>query len=203
MINIVGVSKSFGEHKVLCDVNMHFEDGKIYCLMGESGIGKTTLLKIIMGLEKPDEGHIELCPDCPRITSNHAGSGTIAAVFQEDRLITDRSPVDNVYLVTKGQARFSSRNEITDALKEILPAECLCKNVSDLSGGMKRRVALARAMLSCGGTVLLDEPFTGLDDEARATAIEFIKRYKNGRTTIVVTHEKNDAALLGADIVTL
>jgi NitT/TauT family transport system ATP-binding protein len=166
---------------------MTFEDGRIYCLMGESGVGKTTLLRIIMGLETADEGEVRL-------------SGDIAAVFQEDRLLPDRTPIDNVYFVTKGQKQYSDKSEIREAMSTLLPGECLNKRTDELSGGMKRRTALSRAMLSDRKILLLDEPFTGLDAEARAQASEFIKKHQNGRTVVVVTHEKGDAERLGANI---
>jgi NitT/TauT family transport system ATP-binding protein len=187
MIEVVGVSKSFGEHEVLKNVNMTFEDGRIYCLMGESGVGKTTLLRIIMGLETADEGEVRF-------------SGDVAAVFQEDRLLPDRTPIDNVHFVTKGQKQYSQVSEIKEAMSMLLPEECLNKRTDELSGGMKRRVALSRAMLSDRKILLLDEPFTGLDGEARVQAIEFIKKHQNLRTVIVVTHEKGDAEKLGANI---
>jgi NitT/TauT family transport system ATP-binding protein len=187
MIEVVGISKSFGEHGVLKNVNMTFEDGRIYCLMGESGVGKTTLLRIIMGLEKADAGEVRFL-------------GDIAVVFQEDRLLPDRTPIDNVYFVTKGQKQYSDKFKIREAMSELLPQECLSKRTDELSGGMKRRVALSRAMLSDRKILLLDEPFTGLDEEARAQAAEFIKNHQSGRTVVVVTHEKGDAERLGANI---
>jgi NitT/TauT family transport system ATP-binding protein len=206
MIEVVGVFKSFGEHEVLKNVNMTFEDGRIYCLMGESGVGKTTLLRIIMGLEAADEGEVrfngKMC-DCQfgrEASENAKISRDIAVVFQEDRLLPDRTPIDNVYFVTKGQKQYSAKPEIKEAMSAFLPTECLSKRTDELSGGMKRRVALARAMLSDKKILLLDEPFTGLDEEARAQAAEFIKKHQSGRTVVVVTHEKGDAERLGANI---
>ena len=187
MIDVIGVSKSYAGQKILDDINVRFEDGRIYCLMGKSGIGKTTFLRMIMGLEKPDSGSIMVDSD-------------ITAMFQEDRLIMDRTPVDNVYFVTKGHGKYSDRKLIAKALSEILPKYCLDKPVSQLSGGMKRRTALARAMLSDRNIVVLDEPFTGLDGEARRDAIQFILDYQSDRTVILVTHDKRDADMLNAGI---
>ncbi len=187
MIDVVGISKSYAGKTILDDIDVRFEDGRIYCLMGKSGIGKTTFLRMIMGLEKPDSGSITVDSD-------------IAAMFQEDRLIMDRTPVDNVYFVTKGHGRYSDRKLIAKALSEILPLDCLDKPVSQLSGGMKRRVALARAMLSDRRIVVLDEPFTGLDAEAHGTAIKFILDYQADRTVILVTHDRQDADMLNAGI---
>jgi NitT/TauT family transport system ATP-binding protein len=203
MIEVVGVSKSFGEHEVLKNVNMTFEDGRIYCLMGESGVGKTTLLRVIMGLETADDGEVQFSGNVcegSSVGDTSAKNRDIAVVFQEDRLLPDRTPIDNVYFVTKGQKQYSDKFKIREAMSELLPKECLSKRTDELSGGMKRRVALARAMLSDRKILLLDEPFTGLDEEARAQAAEFIKNHQSGRTVVVVTHEKGDAERLGANI---
>ena len=188
-IIITDLCKTFDNNEVLKNVNITLKDNSIYCLMGASGIGKTTLLRIIMGLEHADSGSI-----------SGINNKSISCMFQEDRLIMDRTPVDNVYFVTKGHGKYSDRKLIAKALSEILPKYCLDKPVSQLSGGMKRRTALARAMLSDRNIVVLDEPFTGLDGEARRDAIQFILNYQSGRTVILVTHDKRDADMLNAGI---
>ena len=186
MIRVDNVSKSYGDKLVLNDVSCEFEDGKIYCIMGESGVGKTTLLRLIMGLEKPDEGYI-------------SSSKQFAAAFQEDRLLEDRDAVDNVMFVMKnGGSKMRERTE--QYLSELLPEDRLHIHVDSLSGGMRRRVAVARAMLSDRSTVILDEPFTGIDDETKRNVIHFIKKWQNNRTVIVVTHSYTDSEMLGAGI---
>lgn len=187
MIKIEGVSKSYSDNRILENINIQFEDGKIYCIMGESGVGKTTLLKLIMGLEKPDSGNITV-------------SGTLGAVFQEDRLLMERTAVDNIYFVTGHGGYFNDREKIRESLSMILPRDCHDKPVSQLSGGMKRRVALARAFLSDRQVLLLDEPFTGLDQATRQRTGEFIQKYQKGRTVVVITHEKQDVDMLHAGI---
>lgn len=186
MIRVDNVSKSYGDKRVLSNVSCEFEDGKIYCIMGESGVGKTTLIRLIMGLEKPDEGYI-------------SSSKQFAAAFQEDRLLEDRDAVDNVMFVMKnGGSKMRERTE--QYLSELLPEDRLHIHVDSLSGGMRRRVAVARAMLSDRSTVILDEPFTGLDDETKRNVIHFIKKWQNNRTVIVVTHSYTDSEMLGAGI---
>ena len=162
MIRVDNVSKSYGDKRVLSNVSCEFEDGKIYCIMGESGVGKTTLIRLIMGLEKPDEGYI-------------SSSKQFAAAFQEDRLLEDRDAVDNVMFVLKNGGS-KSREQTEQYLSELLPEDRLHIRVDSLSGGMRRRVAVARAMLSDRNTIILDEPFTGLDDETKKTVINFIKK---------------------------
>ena len=186
MIRVDNVSKSYGDKRVLNNVSCEFEDGKIYCIMGESGVGKTTLIRLIMGLEKPDEGYI-------------SSSKQFAAAFQEDRLLEDRDAVDNVMFVLKNGGS-KSREQTEQYLSELLPEDRLHIRVDSLSGGMRRRVAVARAMLSDRNTIILDEPFTGLDDETKKTVINFIKKWQNNRTVIVVTHSDTDSEMLGAGI---
>ena len=186
MIRVDNVSKSYGDKRVLNNVSCEFEDGKIYCIMGESGVGKTTLIRLIMGLEKPDEGYI-------------SSSKQFAAAFQEDRLLEDRDAVDNVMFVLKNGGS-KSREQTEQYLSELLPEDRLHIRVDSLSGGMRRRVAVARAMLSDRNTIILDEPFTGLDDETKKTVINFIKKWQNNRTEIVVTHSYTDSEMLGAGI---
>ena len=186
MIRVDNVSKSYGDKRVLSNVSCEFEDGKIYCIMGESGVGKTTLIRLIMGLEKPDEGYI-------------SSSKQFAAAFQEDRLLEDRDAVDNVMFVLKNGGS-KSREQTEQYLSELLPEDRLHIRVDSLSGGMRRRVAVARAMLSDRNTIILDEPFTGLDDETKRNVIHFIKKWQNNRTVIVVTHSYTDSEMLGAGI---
>ena len=186
MIRVDNVSKSYGDKRVLSNVSCEFEDGKIYCIMGESGVGKTTLIRLIMGLEKPDEGYI-------------SSSKQFAAAFQEDRLLEDRDAVDNVMFVLKNGGS-KSREQTEQYLSELLPEDRLHIRVDSLSGGMRRRVAVARAMLSDRSTIILDEPFTGLDDETKRNVIHFIKKWQNNRTVIVVTHSYTDSEMLGAGI---
>ena len=186
MIRVDNVSKSYGDKRVLNNVSCEFEDGKIYCIMGESGVGKTTLIRLIMGLEKPDEGYI-------------SSSKQFAAAFQEDRLLEDRDALDNVMFVLKNGGS-KSREQTEQYLSELLPEDRLHIRVDSLSGGMRRRVAVARAMLSDRNTIILDEPFNGLDDETKKTVINFIKKWQNNRTVIVVTHSYTDSEMLGAGI---
>ncbi|MDE7114626.1 MAG: ATP-binding cassette domain-containing protein, partial [Acetatifactor sp.] len=134
-----------------------------------SGSGKTTLLHILAGILKPDGGRISK-PD------------TVSVMFQEDRLCEDYSAVKNVELVC------GDRSRAAEALAKLLEPEALEKPCGQLSGGMKRRVALVRAMEADSAFVLLDEPFTGMDEQPRSRAMEYIRRRQNGRTLIIATH---------------
>lgn len=168
-ILVEGVEKSFGEQRVLAGVNAVYEPGRIYYLRQPSGSGKTTLLFILAGLLKPDRGNVS-APD------------TVSMMFQEDRLCEAYSAIKNVELVC------GDRRRAEEALAGLLEREALEKPCAHLSGGMRRRVALVRAMEADAAFVLLDEPFTGMDAETRARAEDYIRAGQNGRTILIATH---------------
>jgi len=163
------VYKSFDSRQVLSDFSAVYEAGQTYVLNSPSGSGKTTLLHILAGLLSPDSGSVR-------------GTGACSMVFQEDRLCMGYSAVKNVELVTGDSLR------AREALEELLEPETLQKPCRELSGGMKRRVALVRAMEAVSDYVLLDEPFTGMDADTRIRAEKYIREKQNGRMIILVTH---------------
>ncbi|MBY4798265.1 ATP-binding cassette domain-containing protein [Collinsella sp. AGMB00827] len=181
---LTSVSKSFGAQRVLSKLDMSLAAGSLTCLMGPSGAGKTTLLRIILGLERIDAGQI-----------SNSMPGSISVVFQEDRLAIELTPIENVALVMGGRASYQ---HLVSVLSEILPPECLNRPVSQLSGGQRRRVALARAVLAPSSMIVMDEPFTGLDAATRQEVIRFVLRHRACRTLLVSTHGEQDAELLGA-----
>ena len=188
-IIITDLCKTFDDNEVLKNVNITLKDNSIYCLMGTSGIGKTTLLRILMGLEHADSGSI-----------SGIDIKSISCMFQENRLIPDLSAIDNVRIVLRGKP---NRQEIRNNLLSILPDDSLDMPVNSLSGGMKRRVALARALSYPGKLIILDEPFTGLDKDTKLNVIDYILKMRNNRTLLIATHETDDANLLGAEIIKL
>ena len=187
-IRLENVSKGFGASPVLRQLTFTFPAGKIACVMGPSGLGKTTLLRVIAGLLVAEEGSVD------------RGNNHFSAAFQEERLLEYADAVENVHLVCSKSESF-----ILQALAQLgLTKEESGRPVSELSGGQRRRVALARAMLADGvETVLLDEPFKGLDEEAHLRAIQFVKERQADRTIVVVTHDEQDATRLGAYILEL
>ena len=188
-IIITDLCKTFDDNEVLKNVNITLKDNSIYCLMGTSGIGKTTLLRILMGLEHADSGSI-----------SGIDIKSISCMFQENRLIPDLSAIDNVRIVLRGKP---NRQEIRNNLLSILPDDSLDMPVNSLSGGMKRRVALARALSYPGKLIILDEPFTGLDKNTKLNVIDYILKMRNNRTLLIATHGTDDAILLGAEIIKL
>ena len=181
-LTIRGISKSFDGRKVLGNVNVSFPAGSVTCLLGPSGYGKTTLLRIIAGLETPDAGSVEGVPE------------RIGFVFQEDRLCEDFSAVSNVRLVT---GKSMPKEDIVRHLTEIGLGDSLEKPVREYSGGMKRRVAIVRAVCYAAELLILDEPFKGLDEKLRTEVTEYIRKYTEGKTVICVTHDPDDAERLG------
>lgn len=187
-MKIQHLCKSFDGKMVLDHVSLTLESGGAACLMAPSGRGKTTLLRCIAGLEAPDSGQITDLPE------------RIAYVFQEDRLCDGFSAVDNIRLVT-GKAL--GEGEIRRHLEELGLAGSLDQPVRELSGGMRRRVVISRAVCFGADLLLLDEPFKGLDDEARQQTADYILRHRGAAAILCVTHDREDAAALGgADILT-
>lgn len=174
MIELVNVSKSFDEKKVLDSFSAVFDEGK-YLLKGPSGIGKTTCIRLILGLIEPDEGEVRV-PDNMRF----------AVCFQENRLFEKETVLTNVLAVNENV----SVTDAASAILELLPSDSLDKKAGELSGGMKRRLAVIRAMLHDSDCVILDEPFTGLDDASRSKTISFINGRLNGRLLIVTSHDE-------------
>lgn len=167
------VEKRYGDKVVLRDFSARFPGGECTCIMGPSGCGKTTLLRLILGLETPDGGQIL------------GRSFPMAAVFQENRLFEDFSALSNVTAVCPKERR----PEAARHLMALGLGESLHAPVRTLSGGMKRRVAVARAVLAPGEVLVLDEPFTGLDRDTKAAVLAYLKDHTQERTLLLVTHD--------------
>lgn len=197
-LEIQNLRKSFGEQTILSNLSLSLASGKIFCLMAPSGRGKTTLFRILLGLDSADSGTVSLhrqmadtsAPPLPRFS----------AVFQEDRLCEEFCALDNVMLVSHNTF---SRQDAYQALCALLPPEAVFRPTSTLSGGQKRRVALCRALLAPSSILLMDEPFTGLDEETRLEVIEFLKPFAKKKVLLISTHQAEDAEALGATVIHL
>ncbi len=189
-ISAVGLTKKYGENTVLDNFSRTFPAGKITAVMGSSGCGKTTLISLLTGLLKPDGGSVEITPEGTRFS----------AVFQEDRLCGNLTAAANIRLVC-GNSR--SDEEISKALNAVGLAGCGGKPVREFSGGMKRRVALVRALLAEHGAIVLDEPFKGLDEATRELVMSYCREMLAGKTAVLVTHDMEECEALSAEIVTL
>lgn len=177
-----GIYKSYGALEVLKDFSLEVMEGEHVVLMGESGKGKTTLLNIIMDFESSDAGAVQV-------------GGEISAMFQEDRLSEGFTALSNVCLLK------NSRKEGEILLKK-LEIESK-KRVEEMSGGQKRRVALARALLNPAALFIFDEPLKGLDEGTKAMTMEVIEEYTKGKSAIFVTHDISEGKTYGDRIIRL
>ncbi len=188
MIELKNISFSYEEKQILNDFNLSVNDGECVQLYGISGSGKTTVARLILGLEKAQNGII-IVPQ------------KISTVFQEDRLLENLDVQKNIRLVlTKEQYAFSD-----SLLKEFGLYDVRKKRISTLSGGMKRRVALVRAIAFGGDALILDEPFNGLDTKNKIIAKNIIKRefIDKNKPVLLITHIKEDAEFLNAKIISI
>jgi len=189
MLKLQHLTKQFGAAPLFTDLCMEVDAPVV--LWAPSGWGKTTLLRILMGLERPTTGSVE-------------GVGRVAAVFQEDRLCPQLNAVQNVTLVLPGAENQYKEQIISDFQQLGMDIAALQLPARRLSGGQKRRVALLRALWAPSDTLLLDEPFTGLDIAARDACAEVVLDLLDGRMLLLATHDAADARALDiSDIITL
>lgn len=189
MLTLENLSKSYNGQEILSSLSYRFPAKGQILLMAPSGAGKTTLLRLICGLEKPDGGKVTL--DCNRLS----------VAFQEPRLVPWLTVLENVMLVLPdGAGNEKTARQYLAALELEAAAN---QYPAALSGGMKSRVSLARALAFGGDLLLLDEPFAGLDEDLKARIAPTIRAANQEGLTITVSHNKDDAALLGANILTL
>ena len=181
-LRVESVSKAFGSQKVLDQFSISFPEKGVVCLFGASGSGKTTLFHILAKILKPDDGVVK-----------GIESKKIAVVFQEDRLLPWMSAEDNIRIVMDyGQTSFLS---VEDLLCEIGLKEMKDKRPEELSGGMKRRVAIARAVAFGGEILLLDEPMKGIDKKTRNRVFTFIRKHFSNSLILFITHSEEEALL--------
>lgn len=177
-IVIKNLQKSYGEKEVFSRLNLKIEPGTITCIMGPSGIGKTTLLRIILGLEDFQAGTVEGVAD-----------KSFAVAFQENRLFEEFSICQNLAVTSVLDLEHAHKFGLTD----------LKQKVANLSGGMKRRVALLRAVLSDYEVLILDEPGQGLDEQLKQVVLSKLLKINQDRTIIFVTHDAEEARFFKPD----
>ena len=175
--------KRFGDKIIFRDSLFTIEEGKRTALLGPSGRGKTTLMRIACGLDKDFSGSAEPLPKRPGI------------LFQEDRLSERITVLSNLMAVT------DSREAALDALEKVGLKGEEGHYIHELSGGMKRRCAIARLLLFPSDSVFLDEPFQGLDEESKALSASALLSYASSKTLLFITHDEDDIGLLKADAV--
>ena len=199
-INIINLSKSFGNVKALDNINLSINNGELLTILGPSGCGKTTLFKIIAGLEKPDTGDIFI--DGFRINDVPPYKRNIGMVFQDLALFPHLNVIENIAFGLK--IKKLQENEIKEKVSKILELVKLPieeygnRKVTQLSGGQQQRVALARALVLEPKVLLLDEPFSHLDYKIRQELMVELKRIQRSLniTTIYVTHDQTEAMFM-------
>lgn len=190
-IKLINIEKNFGNKKIYDKFSLNFEEGKINCILGKSGCGKSTLLNIISNLEDINSGEIIGVPE------------KIAYVFQEDRLIEWNSIYTNMELpLLKFYTKDEREEKIKNILREVELGDCMNSYPKELSGGMRQRANIARALLYNGELLLMDEPFKSLDKSSKENIIKIFKKnhLKKNNTVIMVTHDINEALSLGDNI---
>lgn len=183
------VCKAFEGRILFKDLNLTLKKGGVTCITGMSGCGKTTFLRLLMGLERPDTGSI-----------TGLEGMVVSAVFQEDRLCQPLSASANAAIALK---KGSDRSVSDGFLRALGLGDDLTKPVSAMSGGMRRRVAIARALAAEYDLLVLDEPFTGLDEKNRDQALACILENARGRTVLLVTHDPDVPSMAGGDVLDL
>lgn len=185
-IDLLNVSKSFGSKKIFTDLNLRFESGKSYALIGGSGSGKSTLLNIIGRLEKIDSGNVLVDKqDIWKIKERTFFKNTVGYVFQNYSLIENKTVYDNLKLITK------DKKTITDVLEKVgLSSDYLHQKIYELSGGQAQRVAIARMLMKPRKIILADEPTGALDGEIGKGIIRLLLNERDeDKYVIIATHD--------------
>ena len=188
MLTIEHLTKQFGEKTLFRDLCLTVEGPAV--LWAPSGWGKTTLLRILMGLDTPTAGRVR-------------GVGRAAAVFQEDRLCPQLTALQNVTLVLPGSEKQYKEQIEADFQQLGMDAAALALPAARLSGGQKRRTALLRALWAPSDTLLLDEPFTGMDPDTLAAAAALLRTRCRTKPVLLATHDREAIRLLGWPVIEL
>lgn len=196
-LNIRGLKKHFGEKRVLDGVDLEVGEASVTTVIGKSGIGKSVLLKCIAGLLVPDGGQIELNGkpiSGGELRPSGEGSLVFSYMFQNNALFDSLTAFENIALPLREATALSSgeiRERVEAILEQVELTEAAARYPGELSGGMKKRVALARALITKPQVVLFDEPTTGLDPERKFSVFEMIADYRErfGFTALLVSHD--------------
>lgn len=183
MIKFDNVGFSYGKKEILKDFNLEVNDGERICLFAPSGYGKTTVLRLIMGLEKPQKGLIQ-----------GIENKKISVVFQEDRLLPHKTVLENISL-------FGDLQKGKELLKQLGLSDAEKLYPKQLSGGMARRASIARALNYEGDIYIFDEPFNGIDKENLENTAALISEKTKDKIFIAVSHSSYEAELMKTKIV--
>lgn len=203
MIDIKGITKSFGSLKVLKGIDLHIDKGEVVSIVGPSGAGKTTLLQIIGTLDKPDSGEIIIDgTDVRKLSKNKLSNfrnKEIGFVFQFHQLLPEFTALENVMIPAfiSGASKGAARKRAMELLEFMGLQDRANHKPNELSGGEKQRVAVARALVNSPAVILADEPSGSLDSKNKAELhkLFFDLRDKFGQTFVIVTHDEHLAEI--------
>ena len=203
MIDIKGITKSFGSLQVLKGINLHIDKGEVVSIVGPSGAGKTTLLQIMGTLDKPDSGEISVDGvDVMSLSSNKLSdfrNQHIGFVFQFHQLLPEFTALENIMIPAyiRGKGTSEAKKRALELLDFMGLADRANHKPNELSGGEKQRVAVARALVNNPAVVLADEPSGSLDSKNKAELHQlfFDLRDKFGQTFVIVTHDEHLASI--------
>ncbi|MBC8152200.1 MAG: ABC transporter ATP-binding protein [Bacteroidetes bacterium] len=199
MLTVSNLSKSFSTQPVLTDISFEVAAGQVLAVLGRSGCGKTTLLKILAGLETPDTGDVRV--NGQSVLSVPPNERQIVYLYQEPLLFPHLNVFENIAfgLRIRKIDKATVTRQVSELLDELGIADQAQKQPHQLSGGQRQRVAFGRALIIKPRMLLLDEPFGNLDGQTRATMQEFFSRVarQHDITSLFVTHDSREALTVG------
>ena len=205
LINLTGISKSYGDHVVLDDLNLYIRENEFITLLGPSGCGKTTLLRILGGFLQADQG--EVLFDGQEISKLPPYKREINTVFQKYALFPHMNVYDNIAfgLKLKKEPKDIIEQKVKRMLKLVNLEEFADRSVTAMSGGQQQRIAIARALVNEPSVLLLDEPLGALDLKLRKEMQQELKKIQQevGITFIYVTHDQEEALTMSDKIVVM
>ena len=203
MIDIKGITKSFGNLQVLKGIDLHIDKGEVVSIVGPSGAGKTTLLQIIGTLDKPDKGSVMIDnTDVSQLSEKRLAdfrNQHIGFVFQFHQLLPEFTALENIMIPAfiAGKNRHEARERAEELLAFMDLADRAGHKPNELSGGEKQRIAVARALVNNPAVILADEPSGSLDSKNKTDLhrLFFDLRDKFGQTFVIVTHDESLASI--------
>lgn len=195
ILQATGIKKAYGDKQVLGDISIELNKGELVCILGVSGVGKTTLFNILSGLIKPDEGKVFV--EGKEVTGE---TGHVSYMLQKDLLLPHKTVIDNVSLplVLQGMKKAEARKQVEEYFATFGLEGTQRKYPAQLSGGMRQRAALLRTYMCGDAVALLDEPFSALDTLTRTAMQEWYLRVMEeiSLSTLFITHDIDEAILL-------
>ena len=195
-LKISDITRLYGDLRAVDNFNGELFPNEIFCLLGHNGAGKTTLIKMISGIEDPDKGDIFL-DNTSLVTNKDYLFKNIGLCMQDDIFFDYLTVKEHLTLMSEIKGKKANMNEILDLIQRIELTEKADAIASTLSGGQKRKLCIALALIGNSKLILLDEPTSGMDVIAKRALWEFLKGYKNDKIIILTTHSLDEAEYLG------